>query len=139
MPQNEPFPVMLIGGDRRWHVEYPSLGVSPADSMALSDIHVPANRRVVFVLKSTDFLYTFEIPQQKLKEIAAPGLEFRLTLGPSPPGRLGFVGEPMCGDPHTAMAGDIILEPSDRFFAWLKSRGEPRPADTVSRTALNDN
>lgn len=121
----DPFLVELTGSERAWHVRYPGLPGATAAARKLRDIPVPAGRDVVFVLKSTDFLYTFDLPGRGLKEIAAPGLEFRLTLSLPRSGRVAFVGEPMCSDPHEAMTGEIVAEPADRFLAWARSGRRP--------------
>jgi len=85
----------------------------------------------VFVLRSTDFLYTLEVPRLRLKEIAAPELEFQVSFV-ARPGEFEYFGEPLCGEPHDVMAGRLIVESPERFAEWLGSEylqaTESRPA-----------
>ncbi len=119
----EPYHIEITGGNRQWHVRYPDetgrLATKEKEFIGRS-IPVPRDTKVVLVLKSTDFLYTFAIPQFGLKEIAVPDLEFQLEFRSENAGRIEFVGEHLCGDPQSEMSGTLVVEPLDRFLAWLE-------------------
>lgn len=120
---SEPYHIELTGGNRQWHVRYSDetgrLATKEKELIGRS-IPVPRDTKVVLVLKSTDFLYTFAIPQFGLKEIAVPDLEFQLEFRSEDAGRIEFVGEHLCGDPQSEMSGTLVVEPLDRFLAWLE-------------------
>jgi cytochrome c oxidase subunit 2 len=84
------------------------------------DIRVPMGRRVVLVLRSEDYLYTLAIPEYGLKEIAVPECEFRLEFRPRSTGRVDLFGEHLCGDPFAEITGKLVIEPPERFRAWLR-------------------
>ena len=121
-----PYQIEITGSDKRWLVRYPdasgNLQTAGGRSLRLRRIHVPLNTKVVFVLKSTDYVYTFAIPEHRLKEIAVPGLEFRMEFRTDKAGKFDLVGEPLCGDPHSLIAGQIVVDTHDRFAAWLERR-----------------
>jgi heme/copper-type cytochrome/quinol oxidase subunit 2 len=35
-------------------------------------------------------------------------------------GRLELVGEHLCGDPFSEIPGQLVIQPQDRFCAWLR-------------------
>lgn len=119
----EPYHIEITGRNRQWHVRYPDeTGRLATKEKVLTDrsIPVPRDTKVVFVLKSMDFLYTFAIPQFGLKEIAVPDLEFQLEFRSENSGRIEFLGEHLCGDPQSEMSGTLVVEPQDCFLAWLE-------------------
>jgi heme/copper-type cytochrome/quinol oxidase subunit 2 len=120
------YTIEITGSKKRWHVRYPDFsGRLRADDdrvLRVRNIHVPLKTRCVLVLKSTDYVYTFAIPEHGLKEIAVPNLEFRMEFYSDKPGKFELIGEPLCGDPHSLIAGHIVVDPHDRFAAWLDRR-----------------
>jgi len=84
---------------------------------------LPLGTKIILVLKSTDYVYTFAIPEQGLKEIAVPALEFRMGLRPTKARELKLVGEGLCGDPHTEVPGRLIFDSQPLFLKW--QRGQP--------------
>ena len=121
-----PYHIEITGSEKRWHVRYPDFSgrLRPDDDRVVSvrNIHVPLKTRVILILKSTDYVYTFAMPEFGLKEIAVPSLEFRMEFYSDNPGKFDLVGEPLCGDPHSEIAGHIVVDPHDRFSAWLDRR-----------------
>lgn len=101
---------------------------SGSEARMIRNIHVPLGTKIVFVLKSTDYVYVLSLPQYRLKEIAVPNLEFRMEFRPEEPGRFALVSEPLCGDPNIEMKGQLIVEARDRFVEWLRASA-PQPSD----------
>ncbi len=122
----EPYQIEITGSKDRWRVRYPGVDGKNAIELSLNpwDVHVPLQKDVVFVLNSTDYVYTLTIPQYGLKEIAVPELEFRMKFHPLDAGSFEMVGDELCGDPyHKLRQGHLIVEPVDRFFKWLERAG----------------
>ncbi|HZL91202.1 MAG TPA: hypothetical protein VFB96_22740 [Pirellulaceae bacterium] len=121
-----PYCIEITGSKKRWHVRYPDYSgrLRTGDDRVLSvrNIHVPLNTRVVFILKSADYVYTFAIPEYGLKEIAVPNLKFEMEFQSDKAGKFDLIGEPLCGDPHSEIVGHIVVDPRDRFLAWLERR-----------------
>ncbi len=120
----EPFCIEMTGSNYRWHVRYPdSEGrFAEQNERTTRDIHVPDQTNVVLVLKSDDYVYTLELPQYQMKEIAVPKLEFRMEFRTPEAGRFPLLGDELCGDPHPELKGDLIVEPREQFLKWLKER-----------------
>lgn len=127
----EPYEIELTGTKDHWHVRYPGVDGRLASGnkvRMLRNIHVPLGTKIVFVLKSTDYVYVLSLPKYRLKEIAVPSLEFRMEFRPEEPGRFALVSEPLCGDPNVEMQGQLIVEARDRFVNWL-SASAPRASE----------
>jgi heme/copper-type cytochrome/quinol oxidase subunit 2 len=113
--------IEVTGSNNLWQVRYPA----PADGRLakhvhdVRNIHVPLGTQVILALSSQDYVYTLAIPDYGLKEIAVPEHEFRMEFRPRAAGRLELVGEHFCGDPFSGISGHLVIEPQDRFLAWL--------------------
>ena len=116
--------VEITAADDRWRVRYHDLTRTGADLILpdAREVRVPAGARVVLHLKSTDYVYVFAIPHLELKEIAVPELDFQLEFRAAGAGRFELVGEQVCGDPHSAMPGNLVIQPAECFADWLNSR-----------------
>jgi cytochrome c oxidase subunit 2 len=116
-----PYRIEITGSKKSWSARYPDEAgrqtVRGAQS-AGKVLHAPLGTKVVLVLKSTDYVYTFAIPQYGIKEIAVPGLEFQIELDGSKPANLDLIGEELCGRPHSEVAGRLVIEPPNHFFNW---------------------
>lgn len=122
----EPYEIEITGSKDRWHVRYPGADgrlATGSEVRTVRNIHVPLRTKIVFVLKSTDYVYVLSLPQYRLKEIAVPELEFRMEFRSEDPGRFALIGEPLCGDPNVEMQGHLIVEARDRFVDWLGAGG----------------
>jgi heme/copper-type cytochrome/quinol oxidase subunit 2 len=125
----EPYEIEITGSKDRWHVRYPGVDgrlASGSKVRTIRNIHVPLRTTIVFVLKSTDYVYVLSLPQYRLKEIAVPELEFRMEFRAEDPGRFALVGDPLCGDPNVEMQGQLIVEARDQFVDWLSAGGPER-------------
>jgi heme/copper-type cytochrome/quinol oxidase subunit 2 len=117
----KPYRIELTGSDYRWRVRYPGLdGVlgNKDDVTDQSEIHLPADTEIVLELRSTDYVYIVSIPELKLKEIAAPTLEFRLRFQPLQVGRLVLEGDDFCGDTHPELKRTVMSS-----LPWLMCAG----------------
>jgi hypothetical protein len=85
-------------------------------------LHVPAERAVRLALRSTDYIYTLELPAHQLKEIAVPKLVFYLDFQSGPPGRTPLVGDHLCRGVVEELQGNLIVEPVPELLQWLRSQ-----------------
>lgn len=70
-----------------------------------AELVVPANKRIVLVVKNTDKTpEEFESNDLRVEKVIAPGKEIRLTVGPLEPGRYYFFG-----DYHEATANGYLV------------------------------
>lgn len=122
---SEPFVIEVTGSKNAWSAKYPSSQGIPHRAQTVSadrELHLPVDTDVTLVFKSTDYVYTFAIPQRRLKQLAVPNLQFRMNLSSPQPCRLYFVGEGLCGDPHTQVPGRLVFEPRKQYLQWLRGQ-----------------
>jgi heme/copper-type cytochrome/quinol oxidase subunit 2 len=118
-----PLVIEVTGSKKSWTARYPSSDKAPAPTIpADREIHLPVATDVTLVFKSTDYVYTFAIPERRLKQLAVPSLQFELNLRSAQPCRLNFVGEGLCGDPHTQVPGRLVFVPRKQFMKWLHNQ-----------------
>ena len=87
--------------------------------MARLELHVPAGRPVILRLHSTDYVYTLELPDWELKELAVPKLQFDLRFQTEAPGRFELVGDHLCGGVVETLQGALVVEPAPQLCRWL--------------------
>ncbi|MFN0020239.1 MAG: hypothetical protein ACKVP0_18410 [Pirellulaceae bacterium] len=128
-----PFLLEITGSNKSWVATYPPVTQDQRAGKvvaAAQGIHLPLGTEIILVLHSTDYVYTFAIPQKGLKEIAVPGLEFRMAIHPGKDRQLELVGEGLCGDPHTEVPANLIFEPPEQFLQWQRNQREPPIVNT---------
>jgi cytochrome c oxidase subunit 2 len=119
----EPYEIEVTGSKDCWRVRYPGVDghiETEQVPLVIRSIHVPLGPKIVLVLKSSDYVYTFALPHYRMKEIAVPSLEFKMELQPDEAGKFALIGKQLCGDPHD-LQGHLVVEPPDCFLAWLAS------------------
>ncbi|HEY8520405.1 MAG TPA: c-type cytochrome [Gammaproteobacteria bacterium] len=114
------------------------LGIDPADPEGQDDIvvvnpivHLPAGRPVEALLRSTDVLHNFAVPQFRVKMDLVPGLVTYQWFTPEVPGTYEVLCEELCGIGHFAMRGRVVVEEEPAFRAWLAE--QPTFAQTQQR------
>lgn len=117
--------IEITGSDNRWQVLYPGARRtvdSVGAEMARLELHVPAERPVVLRLNSSDYIYTLELPNWELKEIAVPKLKFDLRFQTAAPGRFELLGDHLCGGVVETLQGVLVVEPAPQLCRWLTER-----------------
>ena len=120
-----PYEIEIVGSEDRWLVRYPGQAepVETAGEELLGlQLHVPAERAVRLALRSTDYIYTLELPAHQLKEIAVPRLVFYLDFQSGPPGRTPLVGDHLCRGVVEELQGNLVVEPVPELLKWLRSQ-----------------
>ena len=106
--------VKAIGHQWWWEFQYPDLKIVTA-----SEMHVPVNAVVYVQVDSADVIHSFWVPQMGGKTDVIPG---HTNLTWFQPTELGtFVGEcsEFCGDEHTHMRMDLVVETPEQYQAWV--------------------
>lgn len=93
-----------------------------------NEIHLPVNEPVEFKLKSEDVIHAFWIPSLGGKVDMMPGRENRLKLHPTRVGVYRGVCAEYCGEAHTQMAFDVIVESREDYDEWLRQQASPAAA-----------
>jgi cytochrome c oxidase subunit 2 len=126
---------------RHMSVDNP-LGVDPADPAGQDDIiiaapiiHLPLGQPVRTLLRSTDVLHNFTVPQFRVKMDLVPGLVTYQWFTPTVPGTYEILCEELCGTGHFAMRGKVVVDEPAAYQAWLAN--QPTFAQTQARPVGN--
>lgn len=118
------------------------LGVDPEDPAGQDDIiiaspilHLAANQSVRVLLRSTDVLHNFTVPQFRVKMDLVPGLVTYQWFTPTVPGSYEVLCEELCGTGHFAMRGKVVVDEPAAYQAWLAN--QPTFAQTQARPVGN--
>jgi len=77
---------------------------------------------VEIVLKSRDYIYSLEVPQAGLKEIAVPDLTFTLRFEADNIGTFELPGDQLCGYAHPDLIGTLVVDSQENYRRWLASQ-----------------
>ena len=120
--------INITGRQWWWDIEYqhptPSMRVRTANELRL-----PAGRVVQINLQSADVIHSFWVPALHGKRDAIPGHANEIWIKADTPGTYRGQCAEFCGLQHAHMALTVIVEPQDRFSAWLAAQREPAPSD----------
>jgi cytochrome c oxidase subunit II len=118
------------------------LGLDPTDPKGQDDIivanptmHVQVGQPAHVLLRSTDVLHDFAIPQFRVKMDLVPGLVTYQWFTPTIPGSYELLCEELCGSGHFAMRGRIVVDEPAAYQAWLGA--QPTFAQTQARPVGN--
>ena len=102
------------------------LGIDPSDPFGQDDIivydpvlHLKVGEPVTFLLRSTDVLHNFTVPQFRVKMDFVPGQVSYIWAEPQEEGSYDLLCEELCGVGHYAMRGRVIVDSEEDYAAWL--------------------
>jgi cytochrome c oxidase subunit 2 len=105
------------------------LGLDPEDPAGQDDIpiaspvlHLPVDQPVKTLLRSTDVLHDFAVPQFRVKMDLVPGMVTYLWFTPTVTGSYEILCEELCGVAHHTMRGTVLVETQADFDAWLDAQ-----------------
>ena len=126
---------------RHMSVDNP-LGIDPSDPKGQDDIviaspimHLPKDGPVKALLRSTDVLHDFAVPQFRVKMDLVPGLVTYQWFTPTTPGTYEILCEELCGAGHFAMRGKVVVDEAGDYQKWLDA--QPTFAQTQARPVGN--
>ena len=125
--RREPLQMQLSVAEHRWRVTKTALGDETLTDIAVGEqtsdgllLYVPVDTPLVLALQSEDYIYSLGIPDLGLKEMAVPGLAFRLHLRPMKVGQYALQGGELCGDPGVPAPGRLVVESREEFERRLR-------------------
>jgi cytochrome c oxidase subunit 2 len=81
---------------------------------------VPANEKVLFLLRSRDVIHSFFVPLFRLKQDAVPGMSIPVWFEATKEGNYDLVCAELCGWGHYKMAGRIKVVSRPAYDEWMK-------------------
>ncbi|WP_428100359.1 c-type cytochrome [Candidatus Rariloculus sp.] len=117
-------------------------GIDPEDPAGQDDIliadpvlHLPVGQPAHALLRSTDVLHNFAVPQFRIKMDLVPGMVTYQWFTPERTGTYDILCEELCGIAHFAMRGKVVVDEVDDYRQWLAQ--QPTFAETMARPAGN--
>jgi len=111
------------------------LGIDPTDPFGQDDVivydpvlHLKVDQPVTFLLRSTDVLHNFTVPQFRVKMDFVPGQVSYIWAEPKEEGSYDLLCEELCGVGHYAMRGRVVVDSDEAYNAWLAD--QPTFAET---------
>ncbi len=86
-----------------------------------TNLHIPINTPVVFVMSSTDVLHGFYMPVFRIKKDIVPGRYNRLWVQATKLGTFDIFCTQYCGQDHSSMRRKVIVETRDDFVRWVNN------------------
>jgi cytochrome c oxidase subunit II len=126
--------------DARYVSDKNPFGINPDDPFGRDDVlisspelHLPVGKPVKALLRSTDVLHDFTVPQFRVKMDLVPGMVTHSWFTPTRVGKFDLLCENLCGIGHFVMRGKIVVEEESAFQDWLK--GYPTYAQSMAQVA----
>lgn len=120
-----PIQIQVVGHDFFWRFRFPGPDAefNTEDDVSVADaLHLPAERDIVFLVTSDDYVYTLAIPDLGLRQIAVPELTFPLTFRVTEERSFEVTADPLCGVRlfHGEYMGKVIVQSESSFDAWYE-------------------
>ncbi len=122
VPAPEVIEIAVTGHDFKWKCRYagPDGTLETDDDVPVgAALHVPTNTLVRIHLTSDDFIYTLMCPKLASKEVAVPGIVFRIEFDSGAAGAFELRGDQMCGYTHESLFGELVVESPESWRQWM--------------------
>jgi cytochrome c oxidase subunit 2 len=101
-------------------------GIDPKDPNGQDDIivegddlHMPMGKPIKVLLRSTDVLHNFFVPEFRAKMDLVPGMITYVWLTPNRSGTFDIMCSELCGVGHHTMRGAVVVEEDDAYKEWI--------------------
>jgi cytochrome c oxidase subunit 2 len=105
------------------------LGLNPNDArgrddvvIEADDLHLQLNKPVKVLLRSTDVLHNFYVPEFRGKMDLIPGSVTYFWLTPTRTGTFDILCAELCGVGHAQMRGAVVVADEPAYQAWLEKQ-----------------
>lgn len=110
-------PLNGIGLDRN--------GAGADDIVVVGQMHAVVNEPVRFMVRSTDVIHDFHVPQMRVKQDAVPGMSIEGWFTPTQTGDYEVACAELCGLGHYRMSGMLTVDATQaEFDQWLEEQLE---------------
>lgn len=107
-----------------WKFKYPEYGITT------TEIYLPIDQQVLFVMESNDVIHSFWVPEFRVKQDIIPGQTTELRITPIELGEYKVRCAELCGTEHAYMLADVVVVSEGDFLAWVEAQKALIP-DTV--------
>lgn len=114
-----------------WDVRY--IGKLPSQTLrTANELHLPAGVPVRVILKSSDVIHSFWIPNLSGKQDMIPGRSNGIIIRPEKPGVYRGQCAEFCGLQHAHMGFDVTVQSPEEFRAWWTRSLQPARAPATA-------
>jgi cytochrome c oxidase subunit 2 len=106
-----------------------SFGVNPKDPNGQDDIliegedlHIALGQPIKLLLRATDVLHDFYVPQFRAKMDMVPGMITYFWMTPTRTGTFDILCAEYCGVGHYEMRGRVVVESPEDYQKWLSDQ-----------------
>jgi cytochrome c oxidase subunit II len=111
--------LVVTGHQWWWDARYPN------GAVAVTEIHIPAGKRLLVRIESTDVIHDFWVPQLARKMDAVPGRPSYIWLEADAPGTYAGQCSEFCGAQHAWMHFYVVAESAADYAVWLRHQAAP--------------
>ena len=118
------------------------LGVNPDDPNGRDDVivqsgalHLPLDQPVTVLLRSSDVLHNFYVPEFRVKMDLVPGMITEQWFTPTRTGTFQILCAEFCGEQHYNMRGQVVVDEAADSAVWL---AEQQTFGTMLAAAAGD-
>jgi len=124
----DPYEIQVVGFKWAWEFHYPN------GAKTVNQLHIPEGKDVLFRITSKDVIHSFWIPEFRMKQDAVPGRETNFYIKADKIGEERVLAERIvcaeyCGDNHSKMLGDVIIQPQADFDTWVAAEKTRKKTD----------
>jgi len=116
--------VEVTGHQFWWEMSY-RRAPAPAAAASTNELRLPVGEPVEVVLRASDVIHSFWVPNLAGKTDMTPGRLTRMVIQADRPGIYRGQCAEYCGLQHALMAFDVVVLPRAEFDAWLARLGQP--------------
>jgi cytochrome c oxidase subunit II len=105
------------------------LGLSPNDPngkddviIESGDLHLQLNKPIKMVLRATDVLHDFYVPEFRGKMDMIPGSVTYFWMTPTRTGTFDILCAELCGVGHSQMRGSVVVADEAAYRGWLEKQ-----------------
>jgi len=117
------FQLQVTAKQFNWEILYPGLDgkLGTQDDFKVdNEFHVPVNKVVRIILKSSDVIHSFFLPNLRLKQDAVPGKEILVWFEATKTGKYELPCAELCGFGHSGMVGWLFVDTPGDYEKWVK-------------------
>lgn len=112
----------------QWWWEFQYLHPRPDQIVVTAnELHLPAGEKIKLILKSSDVIHSFWIPNLNGKHDLIPGKTSNFVIQADRPGIYRAQCAEFCGMQHAKMAFIVVVEPKEKFEQWYRQQLLPAP------------
>ena len=92
------------------------------DILSINQLHLPEGKPVRLRIRSHDVIHSFNLPFQRIRQDAVPGMQIELWFVPVRAGEYEIACSQLCGLGHYRMRGFLTVESQADYDNWLNKQ-----------------